>query len=110
MKSFLRKYRLINIAPEHCFDVTLADFEQIVNNDFIKLEAELLNDINYFSREPSKSGITFAQFLKKLILKKQKPRNFTVKSLTSFTFHFFLTRKLRHNPYIIELLCLEFLM
>ena len=34
------KYRLINIVPEHCFDVTLAEFEQIISNDFIQLEAE----------------------------------------------------------------------
>ena len=39
----------MNIAPEHCFDVTLADFEQIINNDyFMQLEAEWLNDINHF--------------------------------------------------------------
>ena len=30
----MRKNRLINIAHEHCFDVTFADFEQIINNDF----------------------------------------------------------------------------
>ena len=30
LKNFLRKNRLINIGPEHCFDVTLADFDQIV--------------------------------------------------------------------------------
>ena len=34
--------------PKHCFDVTLADFEQIINNNFIQLEAEWLNDINIF--------------------------------------------------------------
>ena len=27
------------IAPEHCFDITLGDFEQIISNDFMKLEA-----------------------------------------------------------------------
>ena len=54
------KNRLINIAPEHCFDVTLADFEQIINNDFTQLEVEWLNDINYFSRESNKFGIIFA--------------------------------------------------
>ena len=54
------KNRLINIAPEHCFDVTLADFEQIINNDFIQLQAELLNDINYFSSKSNKFGIIFA--------------------------------------------------
>ena len=31
--------------PKHCFDITLADFEQIMNNDFIQLEADQLNDI-----------------------------------------------------------------
>ena len=35
-----RPYRLIDIAPEYCFDVTLGDFKQIIENDFIKLEAE----------------------------------------------------------------------
>ena len=54
------KNRLISIAPEHCFDVTLADFEQIINNDFTQLEVEWLNDINYFSRESNKFGIIFA--------------------------------------------------
>ena len=39
-KNFIRKNRNVNITPEHCFDVTLADFEQIINNDFIQLEAE----------------------------------------------------------------------
>ena len=42
LKSFIRKNSLINIAPEHCFGVTLADFEQIINNNFIQLKAELL--------------------------------------------------------------------
>ena len=40
MNSFIRKNRLIDIAPEHCFGVTLADFEQIINNGFIQLDAE----------------------------------------------------------------------
>ena len=30
----------VNIAPLHCFDVTLAEFEQVMNNDFMQLEAE----------------------------------------------------------------------
>ena len=30
----------MNTAPEHCFDVTLADFEQIINNDIMQMEAE----------------------------------------------------------------------
>ena len=54
------KNRLINIVPERCFDVTLADFEQIINNDFMQSGAEWLNDINYFSRESNKFGIIFA--------------------------------------------------
>ena len=29
-KLYLKKKRLIDIAPEHCFEVTLADFEQII--------------------------------------------------------------------------------
>ena len=36
----MRKNRFANIVPEHCFDSTLADFEQIINNDFIEWEAE----------------------------------------------------------------------
>ena len=35
-----RKNRLINIAPEHYFDIILADFEKIINNDFMQLEDE----------------------------------------------------------------------
>ena len=46
LRSFILKNRLINLASEHCFDFTLADFEQIIDNDFIQLEAEWLNDIN----------------------------------------------------------------
>ena len=38
--SFIWQNRLAGIAPEHCFDVTLSDLEQITNNDFIQLEAE----------------------------------------------------------------------
>ena len=30
----------VNIAPLHCFDVTLAEFEQVMNNDFMQLEVE----------------------------------------------------------------------
>ena len=40
LKSFIRKNRLINIPPERVFDVILADFEQIINNDFTELEAD----------------------------------------------------------------------
>ena len=40
LKSFIRRNnRFINIVPRHCFDVTLADFEQMINNDLIQLEA-----------------------------------------------------------------------
>ena len=38
----IRKNRLTNIAPEHCFDATLADFEQITNNDFMELEKYMI--------------------------------------------------------------------
>ena len=47
LKSFIQHNRLIDMVLEHCFDVTLADFEQIINNDFMQLKAELLKDINY---------------------------------------------------------------
>ena len=43
MDNFEKLYqqnRLIALAPKHCFDVTLVDFEQIVNNDFMQLETE----------------------------------------------------------------------
>ena len=40
-KALSEKNRLINIALEYCFGVTLADFKEIINNDFIQLEAEL---------------------------------------------------------------------
>ena len=68
MNNFEKLYsknRPINIAHEHCFDVTLADFEQIWNN-FCVISLKTYN-------------------------KKQKLRSFLVKSLTSFSFHFFLT-------------------
>ena len=59
-KSFIQQNTLADIALEHCFAVTLADFEQIINNDLIQLEAEWWNGINYFSRESKKFGIIFA--------------------------------------------------
>ena len=40
MNNFEKLYRLIGIALQHCFDVTLADFKQIINNDFTQLEAK----------------------------------------------------------------------
>ena len=66
MKSFIPKNRLTNIAPEHCFAVTLADFEPKINNDFMQLEAEWLNDIwqnDNFSKVSNKFGIIFPEFL-----------------------------------------------
>ena len=39
-KLYPAKYRLTDIAPEHGLNVTLADFEQIIKNGFIQLEAE----------------------------------------------------------------------
>ena len=32
--------RYLRLTPEHCFDITLADFGQITNNDFMQLEVE----------------------------------------------------------------------
>ena len=58
--ALFRKVGLINIATKHCFDVTLAAFEWIINNEFIQLKSEWLNDVNYFSRESNKFGIIFA--------------------------------------------------
>ena len=51
LKSFIQQNRLIDMALEHCFDVTLADFEQIINNDFMQLKGELLKDINYSMKQ-----------------------------------------------------------
>ena len=48
----------INVRP--LFYVTLGDSEEIINNDFIQLEAEWQNDINYISRKSNKFGIIFA--------------------------------------------------
>ena len=62
LKSFIKQNRPIDIALKHCFDVTLADFEQKIN-DFMQLEAKSLNEINHFSGESNKFRITFVQFL-----------------------------------------------
>ena len=40
MNNFEKLYKLSDIPPEHCFDVALADFEQIINNNFTQQEAE----------------------------------------------------------------------
>ena len=40
LKSFIRQNRLIGIAPEHCFDATLAKFEHIINNNFTQLKTK----------------------------------------------------------------------
>ena len=63
MNNFEELYptsRLIDISSKHRFDITLVDFQQKINNDVIQLEAEWFNNINYFSREANKIGITFA--------------------------------------------------
>ena len=39
-EKLIRKNRFINVTLEHCFEVTVANFEQIINNDFIQFEAE----------------------------------------------------------------------
>ena len=39
-EKFILQNRLIDIASKINFDITLADFEHIINNDFIQLEAE----------------------------------------------------------------------
>ena len=48
LKTFIPQNRLIDVALKHCFEVTLPDFEQIINYDFGQLEGELLNDISFF--------------------------------------------------------------
>ena len=59
----------LNKFQQNIFDFTLADFEQIINNDFIEWEAEWLNGINYFSSELNKFGIFLLKFFKSLYLK-----------------------------------------
>ena len=86
LKSFIRKNRFINIAPEHCFDVTFADFEQIINNDVIQLEAEWLNDSNYFFQGVKQIWnnfcvISLKTYTKKTYTKKTKTSDLTIKSL-----------------------------
>ena len=76
----------------------------------MQLETELLNEINYFSRESNKFGIILRNFFKTYTKKNKTPQSFTVKSLASFSFQFFSNLNVRHNPYIIELFRLEFLM
>ena len=39
-EKFILQNRLIDIASKINFDITLADFKHIINNDFIQLEAE----------------------------------------------------------------------
>ena len=39
-EKIIRKNRFINVTLQHCFEVTVANFEQIINNDFIQFEAE----------------------------------------------------------------------
>ena len=76
LKSFIRQNRLIDIVHEHCFDISLANFEQKINSYFIQSEAEGLSDINCFSSDSNK-------------FEKRKPQSFIVKSHASFSFHFF---------------------
>ena len=63
-KNPIPQNTLTDVATEHCFNVILPGFEQIIifpeNNGFIQLEAKWLKDINYFSREPNKFLIIFA--------------------------------------------------
>ena len=39
MKSFIQQNGLIDMTPQHSFHITLVDFDQIIINDFIQLEA-----------------------------------------------------------------------
>ena len=78
LKRFIRKNNpLVNITPEHCFDVTSADLEQIINYDFMPLEAERWNDIIIFPG--SQIWNNFLHNFFKTNTKKQKPRSFTAK-------------------------------
>ena len=51
--------------PKHCLGVALGDYEQIINNGFVQLEAEWLNDI-FFSRESRNLGLFLRDFFKNL--------------------------------------------
>ena len=51
MSNFEKLYlknRLINVTPEQNFGVTLADFKQIIDNNFKQLKAEWFNNIVNF--------------------------------------------------------------
>ena len=82
MKKFIRQKKLSNIAPKHCFEVTLTDIEQIINNKLIQLEAEWLSDNDYFSSDSNNLEKFLRNFFKKLFLnnknlealQKQSPR------------------------------------
>ena len=39
-QNFIQQNRLFDIASKHYFDVTLADLERVINNDFTQLKAE----------------------------------------------------------------------
>ena len=47
-QNFIQQNRLFDIASKHYFDVTLADLERVINNDFTQLKAELLSYISLF--------------------------------------------------------------
>ena len=59
LKSFIWQNKVTDIAPEHCFDVALAKFEQMINTDFRQLDAEGLNSIHYYYRESNKFRVIF---------------------------------------------------
>ena len=40
LKSFIQQNRAVDVAPRDCFDFTLADFEQVIIYDFIRLQAD----------------------------------------------------------------------
>ena len=48
LKSFISQVRHLGVAFEHCFDVTLGGFKQIIDNDFTQLEAEWLDALIIF--------------------------------------------------------------
>ena len=39
-QNFIQQNKLFDIASKHYFDVTLADLERVINNDFTQLKAE----------------------------------------------------------------------
>ena len=85
LKSFIRQNRLIDIALEHCFDVTLADVEEMIYDDFI--QAELLMAL--FFQWVKQIWNNFCVFFLKVYTKKTKIWKFYSEIIYFFQLSFF---------------------